>query len=221
MKGWTRTFGTEQRGFTSQSNPVSTTIATYDQRAAYYLGTRGGGDLTRHFAAFTERVRAGSLVVDVGCGPGWHSVELARRGLRVVSLDLSRGMLREAQTLGARDLAQADMRRLPIASASADGFWVMASFLHVPRADADATLNEFHRVLKPHGVLYLGVKGGEGERFGNPLDGLPRYFVYWREDELDAKLRAAGFEIVTAWTDAPEEKATRMDTWINRVVVSH
>lgn len=80
------------------------------------------------------------------------------------------------------------MRLLPFANQSADGLWVSASFLHVPHADADSTLREFHRVLKPAGAMYLGVKGGAGERFGNPLDGLPRYFVYWTEAERDRKL---------------------------------
>jgi 2-polyprenyl-3-methyl-5-hydroxy-6-metoxy-1,4-benzoquinol methylase len=36
-------------------------------------------------------------LLDVGCGAGRHAVELARRGYRVTGVDLSRGMLAEAQ----------------------------------------------------------------------------------------------------------------------------
>ncbi|MCI0497349.1 MAG: methyltransferase domain-containing protein, partial [Thermoplasmata archaeon] len=39
---------------------------------------------------------SGARIVDVGCGTGRHSVELARRGYRVVGIDLSGGMLAQA-----------------------------------------------------------------------------------------------------------------------------
>ena len=198
------------------SESLKTTIAAYDQRAAFFVAHNQGRNLERYLVGFTRHVPRGGLVLDVGCGPGWDSVAFMQRGFRAVALDLSRGMLDEAQKAGAQNLALADMRQLPITNYQCDGVWASASFLHVPRADADATLREFARVLKAGGVLCLSVKGGEGERFGNPLDGLPRYFVYWTEDDLDARLHTAGFEIVSAWTNAPE---AQRETWVNRVVV--
>lgn len=39
----------------------------------------------------------GSRILDIGCGTGRHSVELARRGYQVTGVDISSGMLSEAE----------------------------------------------------------------------------------------------------------------------------
>ena len=43
------------------------------------------------------RLASGACVLDVGCGTGCHAVELARRGYRVTGVDISSGMLAEAE----------------------------------------------------------------------------------------------------------------------------
>ena len=42
------------------------------------------------------KLEAGSRILDIGCGTGRHSVELARRGYLMTGVDMSSGMLAEA-----------------------------------------------------------------------------------------------------------------------------
>ena len=71
----------------------------YDRHAPFY----DRGSFTRHTAVevdFLEdvlRLAKGATILDVGCGTGRHSVELARRGYGVTGIDLSAGMLDEAR----------------------------------------------------------------------------------------------------------------------------
>ncbi len=55
--------------------------------------------LATHGTALVQRsgVAEGARVVDVGCGCGWLSLELARKGASVVGVDVSRPMLGRAQ----------------------------------------------------------------------------------------------------------------------------
>jgi SAM-dependent methyltransferase len=64
----------------------------------------------------------GMTLLDVGCGTGRHSIELARRGLKVTGIDISRGMLdvarRNAEQAGVQVMwIEADATRftLPVA----------------------------------------------------------------------------------------------------------
>jgi SAM-dependent methyltransferase len=49
------------------------------------------------------RLPAGARILDVGCGPGRHSLELARRGYRTLGIDLSRAFFEIASRQAANE----------------------------------------------------------------------------------------------------------------------
>ena len=55
------------------------------------------------FAAAEQRRRAGSRLLDIGCGAGCHAVPLADMGWDVLGLDLSEAMLEAATRRALRD----------------------------------------------------------------------------------------------------------------------
>jgi len=195
---------------------VQETISVYDLVAPCYAA-RVAYPLERELERFRRMMPAGGLALDVGCGPGEYTRSLNMRGLRTVGLDLSRGMLRYARIQGSSQLVCADMRRIPLVAEYADGCFVCASLLHLPRSQAPQAFLEFRRVLRPGGALYLGVKEGEGAKWVTGSEGHARFFVYYQPEEIDLLIRAAGFEIVDGWISPPGKN--QRHNWINRFVV--
>lgn len=195
------------------------TTATYDQIAAAYVARPGLVETMRATRRrFAARLRPGARVLDAGCGPAHETVLLRALGLQAIGLDRSRGMLAEARSrpnarAGDIPLLLGDMRRLPLLDDSLDGLWACASFLHIPKRDAPAVLGEFWRTLGPGGMLYVGVKRGDGERWIASNAWPPRFFAFYQPDELDEYLKAAGFTIAEHWQDGDPLGG---DPWLGR-----
>ncbi len=116
-------------------------------------------------------VRPGSSILDVGCGTGRHSVELAARGHHVVGVDLSPGMLQVA-----RAKAQARGVQIEFLEADARGFQLDQTFdlaiclceggfgLIGPGEDGEAhdqaILDNISRHLKPNAPFLLTALNG-------------------------------------------------------------
>ncbi len=73
--------------------------AFFDAYAPQYMQESFTTDTVREVDFIVEELALpiGSRILDMGCGTGRHSVELARRGYRIVGVDLSAGMLAEAR----------------------------------------------------------------------------------------------------------------------------
>jgi SAM-dependent methyltransferase len=138
-------------------------------------------------------------IAEIGCGPGHIGAYVRARSRRVVGIDLSREMAALARHR-LDGVAVADMRALPLASASAAGVLAFYSVIHLPRADLPVALREFHRVLRPGGRLLLSAHEGDGEIeldefIGRPV---PMIATLFRVDELTDACDAAGFRVLHA-----------------------
>ena len=113
------------------------------------------------FAALVENLPfgPGARILDVGAGPCWVSEWLQKLGYATISCDLAHDMLRVGQgrLRPGSSLVAGDMAALPLADASVDGVVCYGALHHVP--NWPEAVAEFHRVLRPHGVLVLQEPG--------------------------------------------------------------
>jgi ubiquinone/menaquinone biosynthesis C-methylase UbiE len=181
------------------------------RRFARLLETRGSqphqARLRRRFLTLAG-IRAGMRVLDVGCGTGVVTRDVARRvGARGTALgvDPSRALLavarRRTRAEGARaTFRHGDGRALPLAPASFDVTLAVTVLLHVPAGDR--VLREMIRVTRPGGrvavldqdfgtlaidvpdrALTRRIVDGHAERF---------YAEPWSGRTLARRLRRAG-----------------------------
>jgi demethylmenaquinone methyltransferase/2-methoxy-6-polyprenyl-1,4-benzoquinol methylase len=94
---------------------------------------------------------AGSVVYDLACGTGDLCRELEASGHVAVGFDFSHGMLANARTEA--PLVQADVLRLPVRDASADG--VTCGFALRNVTSLEALFAELGRVVRPGGAIAL------------------------------------------------------------------
>ena len=172
--------------------------------ADYYQGNSQDGDriALRWYSRVMKRyVPAGSRILDFGCGMGFMSSHLAKWAVPV-SLDLSETArsATAARVPGAVVVASLD----EVGAGSLDAVVALHVLEHV--ADPRPILDEFHRRLKPEGILFFVVPDTEGT--GHRKKG-EDWFAYkdpthccflpsrqWREMTVDA-----GFDIVVEGSD--------------------
>jgi SAM-dependent methyltransferase len=116
-------------------------------------------------------------VADLGCGPGAHTLALARRGYDVVGVDGSPRMVEVARTRAEREEVDATFdvhdvgAPLHFADASLGGVLAILVLQHLPHPAAFVA--EIRRCLRPGGHLLITAPARDGTRPTSPNP-------YWR-----------------------------------------
>ncbi len=105
-----------------------------------------------------EMLPAGSRVLEVAPGPGYLSIELAKRNFQVVGLDISRTFVELASANARQAGVAVDFRHgnasdMPLEDETFDGIICTAAFKNF--TEPVQALREMHRVLKPGGMALI------------------------------------------------------------------
>ncbi len=177
---------------------TASTISTYDKHADYFA---------QHFEQmldlgkldeFLSYLPKGSSILDAGCGSARDAAYFIKHGYAVLGIDASRGMLTKAQTLHPEVPTQLmNLTKIKLPDNQFDGIWAKASLLHISHTEINNVFDQFGRVLKTNGLLFIQTKAGEGiETKSVPNDEESiREFILFTQAEIQKFLEKAGFEI--------------------------
>jgi SAM-dependent methyltransferase len=130
-------------------------------------------------------------LLEIGAGPGRDSLYFQEQGLQVTCTDLSPEMvaLCRAKGLTAHEM---DFLNLDFPPQSFDAVYAMNCLLHVPKADLPAVLAQVQRLLRPDGLIYIGIYGGyEHEGIWAEDSVQPnRFFAFYTDEQIQAAVAA-------------------------------
>jgi ubiquinone/menaquinone biosynthesis C-methylase UbiE len=156
------------------------------------LSMVAGRDDDARIAVESSGLRAGDVVVDIGCGPGAAVRHAARLGATPIGVDPAPVMLRAARLLTrsrvtyARGVAEA----LPVDDGAAQVAWSIATVHHW--RDLDAGLREVRRILASGGRFVAIERRTRADARGHASHG-------WTDEQAAAfavRCEAAGFVAV-------------------------
>lgn len=123
------------------------------------------GEMSRNYIRyFGERLDSGSRILDVGCGPGYFSLELARAGFHVTAIDISGQAIEAARdalegadrgsNFGSLTYIQGTTKDLTGMETGAYDGALSSGFLHHLR-NLDAEVATLASLIRTHGTLVL------------------------------------------------------------------
>lgn len=146
------------------------------------------------FLNFLHKGKCKNLL-ELGAGTGKDSLFFKEQGLNTFSTDISPQMVKLCREKGLKAEVMS-FAKLDFPSESFDSIWALNCLLHVPKQDLKSVLTEIKRVLKPSGLFYLGVYGGEDfEGVWEEDHYVPKRFFSFYEDDAIKKLLSEYFSI--------------------------
>ena len=109
------------------------------------------------------------MLLEIGAGTGKDSRFFKDNGLKVISTDISSKMVRLCQQKRLSAFLM-DFFNLGFHEEIFDAIWALNCLLHIPKKELSEVLQGIQDVLKPTGLFYIGVYGG------NEFEGI------WQED---------------------------------------
>ncbi len=144
-----------------------------------------------------DRLPTGATLLDAGCGSGVPVTMALSNHFDVTGVDISETQLALARRSIPRvKFVRQDMTALDFPTGTFDAICSFYAIIHVPREEHRPLLLNFHRMLKPSGLVLLCMGAGDWPGEVEKFYGAP---MYWSHFDAEANLRMvreAGFAVI-------------------------
>lgn len=193
----------------SERSEPQSTREVYDAIAALYGGRHSG--ISNPFRKLERFVPgSGSYALDVGCGPGRDTFQLAERFDRVLALDLSENMVSLAQQAALR--SNVEFRRLDILDLDDGPFdfiWANAVLHHLAPNELRKCFNVFSRCSCVESSIAITIRTDIKSGVDDEYPGYPRMYFGYSAGDIESLARGIGFSV-----EFSESETTGSKSWL-------
>ena len=189
-------------------------IKTYNATVKEYVAHEfDNPSMEKNYEKFLSLNQKKSKILDVGCGPGQASKRFAEKGHKVLGIDLSEGMINFAR----KEIPKAKFLVMDIENITLkekfDAIWAAFILVHIPKSKHRKIIQKLKGLLKPNGILFLGVLEGEGEKImPEPYNrNYKQYFVFVSKKEIENYLQSQDFKILNYSTEEFDEEGDKFN----------
>lgn len=186
------------------------TLDYYELNAAEFVAGTLGVDFTSTQNRFLDKLSAGAVILDFGCGSGRDAKYFLTKGYQVEATDGSAELCRIASAHAGIEVKQMLFQEL-CAVEQYDGIWACSSILHLPYGELKQVLAKMQAALTDQGLIYTSFKYGdfEGERNG-------RYFTDMTLERFELLMKDVdGLAIEESWVTADVRPGRDEEKWLN------
>lgn len=190
------------------------TLSFYDNVAADFKIERNSlQGFDEIYSLFLSYLKAGSKILDFGCGTGRDSLYFKKHGYDVTALDGSAKMCeitKESCDVPVLHVYFEDFKE----ENQYDGIWACASLLHLPKDNLVVVLQNCANALKKDGYMYVCFKRGDFEGFRGT-----RYYFDMEEETFKKILELVpDLEVVEVYYNESKLESQPEIRWINFVL---
>ena len=151
----------------------------YDLIADWYATERRGPAGVAELESVIARLHPGASVLDVGCGSGAPLTKiLLDAGCKVLGVDSSPRMLHHFETnCPGTPFVCAPIQSADLAGRLFDAAVAWGVMFHLPHDEQRSAIAKMASALKPGGFFLFTAGDEDGDKGGDPMNGVP--FHYW------------------------------------------
>lgn len=186
------------------------TIEYYNVNAKKFLNDTINVDFSDAQNKLLNKLAAGALILDFGCGSGRDTKYFLDRGYAVEAIDGSSEFCKFASAytgIEVKHMLFQDLQEVK----KYDAIWACSSILHLPYEELVDVMKKMVTALKDNGLIYTSFKYGTFEGIRNG-----RYFIDMTEESLEKLLQDVDrLTVEETWVTSDVRPGRGEEKWLN------